>query len=144
MAALTLKEGVVPPGAPGGTPFDVSGLAKHCIKNLPSYAVPVFLRFLPEYVLVCFSFCCAFGVSCGFLAVDYWIDMPGCHLAKIISKVVRARRAKMDRSCSARVSRFGPGRLTSSPHMRQYLPLFRMMYRTNPSLCSEIPLTRLP
>jgi len=49
MAALTLKEGYLPPSAPGaGTHFDVHGLAKHCTKNLPSYAVPVFLRFLPE------------------------------------------------------------------------------------------------
>ena len=50
MAALTLKEGVAAPGAGAGTPFDVEGLAKHCVKNLPAYAVPVFLRFLPEYV----------------------------------------------------------------------------------------------
>jgi len=46
MAALTLKEGVLPPGGSEG--FDVAGLAAHCIKNLPAYAVPVFLRFLPE------------------------------------------------------------------------------------------------
>jgi hypothetical protein len=50
MAALTLKEGFTVPGTSGGTPFDVAGLAGHCITNLPFYAVPVFLRFLPEYV----------------------------------------------------------------------------------------------
>ncbi|KAI8910911.1 AMP-dependent synthetase and ligase, partial [Gorgonomyces haynaldii] len=37
MAALTVKPG-----------FDISGLAKHCISRLPSYAVPLFIRILPE------------------------------------------------------------------------------------------------
>jgi hypothetical protein len=47
MAALTLKPDVT---------FDYAGLAKHCIKNLPVYAVPVFLRILPECVLFCSRF----------------------------------------------------------------------------------------
>ena len=42
MAALTLRDSTQPPATL--TP----GLAKHCIKNLPAYAVPVFVRFLPE------------------------------------------------------------------------------------------------
>ncbi len=60
MAALTLRNS-------SDSPAEVAaGLAPHCIKNLPIYAVPVFLRFLPEYV--CF-FIAARHIFCRFLFV---------------------------------------------------------------------------
>ncbi|KAH9252026.1 hypothetical protein BASA81_010008 [Batrachochytrium salamandrivorans] len=41
MAALTLKAGAA-------EKFDFTALAKHLTKNLPSYAVPLFLRVMPQ------------------------------------------------------------------------------------------------
>ncbi len=65
MAALMLKEGYTYPGAPvaDGITLDMTALAKHCTKNLPSYAVPVFLRILPEYVLPCSAHAGACGLA---------------------------------------------------------------------------------
>ena len=58
MAALTLKEGYVAPGTPAGvsaTAFDANAFAAFVAKSLPAYSVPVFLRFLPECVFLCYT-----------------------------------------------------------------------------------------
>ena len=56
MAALTLTNdsAVSVPDAKGNpVPLDFDGLAAHLKANLPAYAVPVFVRILPECVVFC-------------------------------------------------------------------------------------------